>query len=324
MSDSMTTLLDDARRITATDLYPVRCRSVITDLANALQSVSTDLTESREYALALEREIADRSKKQDAFTAMASSMDADFQAFCATRADLTPPAADYVAGLEAAKRMCFRARSSEGKTVGEPSLIEAIQALGAMPEGYCFCSKDRIGDDSKQHEPECRDLRAALDAAEARAVEVPDVVARGVVRDTSDPTGRTMYVLFDRAMSDDEMRDWHDGINALHPASPLGAVTLAEVNALVEAGVAKDPVGRYIDELVNMHRSGQLITLAERDAAVAKAVEAEREAIAAFVETHAYTSTNRGVSMEPSPMAKSDLHHGTIAAAIRARKGDAL
>lgn len=38
-------------------------------------------------------------------------------------------------------------------------LIEAAQALGAMPEGYCFCSKDRVGDDSKQHEPECRDLR---------------------------------------------------------------------------------------------------------------------------------------------------------------------
>jgi hypothetical protein len=39
---------------------------------------------------------------------------------------------------------------------------EAIEALGAMPEGYCFCSTNRIGDDSKHHEPECRDLRAAL------------------------------------------------------------------------------------------------------------------------------------------------------------------
>lgn len=45
-------------------------------------------------------------------------------------------------------------------------LVEAIQALGAMPEGYCFCSKDRIGDDSKIHEPECRDLRRALAAEE--------------------------------------------------------------------------------------------------------------------------------------------------------------
>ena len=41
-------------------------------------------------------------------------------------------------------------------------LTDAIEALGAMPEGYCFCSKDRIGDDSKIHEPECRDLRAVL------------------------------------------------------------------------------------------------------------------------------------------------------------------
>ena len=42
------------------------------------------------------------------------------------------------------------------------ALTEAAQALGAMPEGYCFCSKDRIGDDSKIHEPECHDLRAVL------------------------------------------------------------------------------------------------------------------------------------------------------------------
>ena len=46
-------------------------------------------------------------------------------------------------------------------------LAEAVEALGAMPEGYCFCGKDRIGDDSKTHEPECRDLRAALAAAKA-------------------------------------------------------------------------------------------------------------------------------------------------------------
>ena len=41
-------------------------------------------------------------------------------------------------------------------------LRSVIEALGAMPEGYCFCSKDRIGDDSKTHEPECADLREAL------------------------------------------------------------------------------------------------------------------------------------------------------------------
>ena len=121
MSDNLTTLLDTARRVADTDLYPPRCRSVIGDLANALQTASMDLAESREYALGLQHELADRAKKHDAFTAMASSMDADFQA-----------------------------------------LRTSIEALGAMPEGYCFCSKDRIGDNSKIHEPECRDLRAVL------------------------------------------------------------------------------------------------------------------------------------------------------------------
>ena len=46
-------------------------------------------------------------------------------------------------------------------------LSMAAQGLGAMPEGYCFCSAHRIGDDSKTHEPECADLRAALAAWDA-------------------------------------------------------------------------------------------------------------------------------------------------------------
>ena len=48
-------------------------------------------------------------------------------------------------------------------------LVDAARALGAVPEGYCFCSANRVGDDSKIHEPECADLRAALVACkEAR------------------------------------------------------------------------------------------------------------------------------------------------------------
>lgn len=43
-----------------------------------------------------------------------------------------------------------------------PDLLTAAQALGCMPEGFCFCSQNRIGDDSKVHEPECRDMRAAI------------------------------------------------------------------------------------------------------------------------------------------------------------------
>ena len=38
---------------------------------------------------------------------------------------------------------------------------EWAQALGAMPNGYCYCSKERDGGKS-QHEPECAGLRAAL------------------------------------------------------------------------------------------------------------------------------------------------------------------
>ncbi len=44
----------------------------------------------------------------------------------------------------------------------EAKLRAAAEALGALPEGYCFCSKDRTGDDRKKHEPECAELRTIL------------------------------------------------------------------------------------------------------------------------------------------------------------------
>lgn len=117
----LTSLLDDADRIVATDLYPARCRTVIASLAAALRGQSLDLEESREYGLALQQELKDRAAKTDAFVAMANSMDGDFAKF-----------------------------------------VDAVKALGAMPEGYCFCSTNRIGDDSKTHEPECADIRALI------------------------------------------------------------------------------------------------------------------------------------------------------------------
>lgn len=52
-----------------------------------------------------------------------------------------------------------RARAGE-------ELLAAAKSLGAMPEGYCFCSRNRVGGDSKAHEPECRDLRSAISKAE--------------------------------------------------------------------------------------------------------------------------------------------------------------
>lgn len=45
-----------------------------------------------------------------------------------------------------------------------PNLLSAILALGAMPEGFCVCSKNR-DPQSEDHEPECYDLRDALTEA---------------------------------------------------------------------------------------------------------------------------------------------------------------
>jgi hypothetical protein len=58
-----------------------------------------------------------------------------------------------------------RAESAEAENA---RLRTAAKALGAMPEGSCFCSKNRIGDNSKTHEPECADLRAALTGKETK------------------------------------------------------------------------------------------------------------------------------------------------------------
>lgn len=44
----LTSLLDDADRIVATDLYPARCRTIVADLATALKALSLELDEARE------------------------------------------------------------------------------------------------------------------------------------------------------------------------------------------------------------------------------------------------------------------------------------
>ncbi len=124
MSDNLTNLLDTARRVAATDLCPARCRSVIADLANALQTASMDLTESREYALALQRELADRAKKQDAFTAMASSMDADFEM---TEASL--------AGCKIALELAWASNRERAAKI--TALTEAMTEIHAMIVGEC-------------------------------------------------------------------------------------------------------------------------------------------------------------------------------------------
>lgn len=48
----------------------------------------------------------------------------------------------------------------------------------------------------------------------------------------------------------------------------------------------------------------------------------EREACAKLVETHAYANGAEGPYLRPSEHAEHDIHHRTIAAAIRSRTGD--
>lgn len=96
---------------------------------------------------------------------------AELARLSATVADLTAKLAKTRRNLETANHQVdrllalsnsmdddFKARDAEWRS--------AIEALGAMPEGYCFCSENRIGDDSKIHEPECRDIRAILCACD--------------------------------------------------------------------------------------------------------------------------------------------------------------
>lgn len=72
--EAVKALLDDAARIAATDLYPARCRKVIGDLAAALRKSTSQMDESREYALALEAELKARAEQTSTFVAMAASM----------------------------------------------------------------------------------------------------------------------------------------------------------------------------------------------------------------------------------------------------------
>jgi hypothetical protein len=88
--------------------------------------------------------------------------------------DLARVADDWMRQAEVAKadlsRLSALATSMDADfqaaTLRAERLRSAVEALGAMPEGYCFCSQNRIGDDSKVHEPECADLRKELNGCE--------------------------------------------------------------------------------------------------------------------------------------------------------------
>ncbi len=69
----------------------------------------------------------------------------------------------------------------------------------------------------------------------------------------------------------------------------------------------------YKNEYISRTHCDELVAAARSEGFVAGV-----EAAATLVETHAYTSGSNGSSLEPSEMAKHDMHHHTIATAIRA------
>ena len=105
-------LLDDADRIAATDLYPVRCRTVIANLAAALR---------------------DLSQKQDQLVALAVSMDADFEA-AALKAK--PPVEVRFTWAEGDQEFWLHMKLPDGKqagiNLGNPKTMIATAALRAL------------------------------------------------------------------------------------------------------------------------------------------------------------------------------------------------
>ena len=89
-------LLDDADRIVAADLYPARCRRVVANLAATLREQSSDLAESRQYALALEEELRARAERMDQLLLLANSMDADFETYTKAHPVAAPDLTDPV------------------------------------------------------------------------------------------------------------------------------------------------------------------------------------------------------------------------------------
>jgi hypothetical protein len=88
-----------------------------------------------------------------------------------------------------------------------------------------------------------------------------------------------------------------------------------------------DAVGYQADEQKlgrDFRYLGPALTPAEADARVSEARRDVLEEAAQFVETHTYVTTNSALKhkLVPYARAKRGLHHATIAAAIRALKGE--
>ena len=121
-------------------------------------------------------------------------------------------------------------------------LVEAARALGAMPEGYCFCSANRVGDDSKIHEPECADLRAALVAKENEQCQVSIGPAIGATINGLHGSGAGAPDAVDNSYTDDLIdligefgREVYYLLDDCETSGPVGE----EIHTITEDGLRK-------------------------------------------------------------------------------------
>ena len=121
-------------------------------------------------------------------------------------------------------------------------LVEAARALGAMPEGYCFCSANRVGDDSKIHEPECADLRATLVAKENEQCQVSIGPAIGATINGLHGSGAGAPDAVDNSYTDDLIdligefgREVYHLLDDCETSGPVGE----EIHTITEDGLRK-------------------------------------------------------------------------------------
>ena len=121
-------------------------------------------------------------------------------------------------------------------------LVEAARAIGAMPEGYCFCSANRVGDDSKIHEPECADLRAALVAKENEQCQVSIGPAIGATINGLHGSGAGAPDAVDNSYTDDLIdligefgREVYYLLDDCETSGPVGE----EIHTITEDGLRK-------------------------------------------------------------------------------------
>jgi hypothetical protein len=92
--------------------------------------------------------------------------------------------------------------------------------------------------------------------------------------------------------------------------------------SLPHGGIPPSPEMREaLDRLADAEKALAALDMDALAQEVEAMVGAEREAIAAFIESHAYCTNGGDTCLEPSRFPGMDRHHATIAAAIRAREG---